>query len=443
MTEPNNVIEPVNDPLPQQTSSQTLPFINVAPTISEQMNQVTRNENDDLVNQLNMTQQPAINAIMMPATEGNPNQNVIQIQQPIPHEMMAAIPLQNTQGIPISFTQAMEPQQCVPVPVMVSNVPAPIAVVDNTQYNQPIMINSGAPIQYVQPQLVQMIPAQNIQHGVPVSTNMQQSVPMGYQVTDNYVQQQHHLYNQLTDPQNFSETPIPINSTIIMTPIESNNASPVNKISPQEETPIELENRTVNECSKRIEFLPMKNALDSINNTTTDYSETTDGDSCSAYSDNFILESFTHPSKFSQHNFPTLPNSEASINKSSLRNEVKKVKSNDHCCPICEKCFSRKSDINRHLKTHSGVKPFKCKYCSKSFAQKSGLTVHTRTHTGEKPYACSYCGIRFGDVSAAKKHEQSTHEMKRHLCPVKGCDKSFTRKNAVNRHLKQHGFVYE
>ena len=37
---------------------------------------------------------------------------------------------------------------------------------------------------------------------------------------------------------------------------------------------------------------------------------------------------------------------------------------------------------------------FECGECGKLFSQKGNLTRHIRIHTGAKPYSCGYCGHR-------------------------------------------------
>jgi KRAB domain-containing zinc finger protein len=52
-----------------------------------------------------------------------------------------------------------------------------------------------------------------------------------------------------------------------------------------------------------------------------------------------------------------------------------------------------------------------CKYCTYSSTSSIGLERHVRTHTGEKPFACKYCFVRMALKSNRDRH-QKTHTRK-------------------------------
>ncbi|KAK7901257.1 hypothetical protein WMY93_018026 [Mugilogobius chulae] len=63
-------------------------------------------------------------------------------------------------------------------------------------------------------------------------------------------------------------------------------------------------------------------------------------------------------------------------------------------CPAesCDRRFSRSDELSRHLRIHTGHKPFQCRICMRNFSRSDHLTTHIRTHTGEKPFSCDQCG---------------------------------------------------
>ncbi|XP_036369849.1 uncharacterized protein LOC115225209 isoform X2 [Octopus sinensis] len=75
-----------------------------------------------------------------------------------------------------------------------------------------------------------------------------------------------------------------------------------------------------------------------------------------------------------------------------------------HACSVCWKNFSKSTQLNRHLKIHAGIKPFRCAYCDRAFSRSDNLVKHVRIHTGDKRYSCSICTKRFTDSSNLTKH---------------------------------------
>ncbi|XP_068600715.1 early growth response protein 1-B-like [Brachionichthys hirsutus] len=77
-----------------------------------------------------------------------------------------------------------------------------------------------------------------------------------------------------------------------------------------------------------------------------------------------------------------------------------------YACPAdgCDRRFSRSDELTRHVRMHTGQKPFQCRICMRSFSRSDHLTTHIRTHTGEKPFACNECGRKFARSDERKRH---------------------------------------
>ena len=71
----------------------------------------------------------------------------------------------------------------------------------------------------------------------------------------------------------------------------------------------------------------------------------------------------------------------------------------------CGKRFKRSSELNAHLKGHTG-KPIKCEHCDYSNKDVRNVQAHSRVHTNIKGFVCK-CGKKFKWGSQKKRHLDS------------------------------------
>ncbi|KAJ8727305.1 hypothetical protein PYW07_001424 [Mythimna separata] len=141
-----------------------------------------------------------------------------------------------------------------------------------------------------------------------------------------------------------------------------------------------------------------------------------------------------------------------------------------YACATCGRSFAQKEVMLRHVLvhegrccllrqqwagdcTHSGEKPYACATCGRSFAQKEVMLRHVLVHegrrcllrqqwaggctrSGEKPYACATCGRSFAQKEVMLRHVLVHEEDRPHKCSV--CDKSFTQRGALVSHARAH-----
>jgi len=99
-----------------------------------------------------------------------------------------------------------------------------------------------------------------------------------------------------------------------------------------------------------------------------------------------------------------------------------------HWCPTCNQGFTRLQGLKKHL----GHFVFECPECGLSVKSKWNLDRHMRSHMGVKPFPCQVpdCSRLFADKSALTKHMSKTHK---NPSPLRNGDEKYGKpKNEVN-----------
>lgn len=122
--------------------------------------------------------------------------------------------------------------------------------------------------------------------------------------------------------------------------------------------------------------------------------------------------------------------------KNSLKAHYVLHKPHSFQCNQCEKTFNRKDALASHKLIHSEKKSFLCPYCPKSFFQKQSLHTHLIQHKGDRSFECGVCGKSFYERSTLNRHYLSHSGERKYSCHI--CNMSFIQKNHLDKHFLRH-----
>ena len=87
-------------------------------------------------------------------------------------------------------------------------------------------------------------------------------------------------------------------------------------------------------------------------------------------------------------------------------------------CKLCQKVYSRPQGLRSHVRSiHEGVH-YKCTYqdCDESFKHKDQLNIHILGHQGKFMYICSICSHGYNHKGNFESHQNSHMEGKAYKC---------------------------
>lgn len=137
----------------------------------------------------------------------------------------------------------------------------------------------------------------------------------------------------------------------------------------------------------------------------------------------------------------------------------------NHKCGICHRIFDKLLDLKKHFRlarcagngvvTETGKAEeakgddtttpevtqtaldrllYVCSTCNKQFKTYSSLKVHENVHTGLKVFICETCGKRFGGQMNLTQHRLTHVNTKQYACKL--CSKVFKRSGGLSQHVK-------
>ncbi|XP_071043245.1 uncharacterized protein [Parasteatoda tepidariorum] len=106
-------------------------------------------------------------------------------------------------------------------------------------------------------------------------------------------------------------------------------------------------------------------------------------------------------------------------------------------CKLCGKRYKDHYILKMHIKmVHLPAETmYTCEICNKKFTRKAHLKRHLRIHEPDRPYKCSFCEYRGCERSDITKH-LLVHETPKHKCHL--CGKIFRHTKNIELHLKRH-----
>ncbi|XP_039745976.1 transcription factor IIIA-like isoform X2 [Pararge aegeria] len=124
------------------------------------------------------------------------------------------------------------------------------------------------------------------------------------------------------------------------------------------------------------------------------------------------------------------------VNRQNLKRHIKVSHIDNNkpfCCGLCRMYFKKMHQLRAHMYVHNGVKPFRCPMCERDFVTLYEKKKHMRNH---KVYECEHCDMKFTRWTELMQHKRVDHVSPEYICH--DCGKVFKERGHIIRHVKKH-----
>ncbi|ESP05447.1 hypothetical protein LOTGIDRAFT_102986, partial [Lottia gigantea] len=138
----------------------------------------------------------------------------------------------------------------------------------------------------------------------------------------------------------------------------------------------------------------------------------------------------------------TKKSKEVKVTPKRLKAEIKPIKTQKpprYVCRICDEGFTRETNFQAHIATHTGTLPFICNVegCNKGFKNKYLYLRHQNIHQNGHMLSCLYCDKKFRRKDHLKNH-MLVHDLNRNIWKCEQCNKIYMRYERYKFHLALH-----